>query len=383
MKKVLLISLLFLPIQIIFSQVKKDIYELNSIDDLLTDKVKSVISHNIKNKQIIFLGEAVHYSGSDFLAKIEFVKYLVTKHGYEDIAFESDFFALLFDHNKRNLYKMWSHSNQCKELFEFLKKNDVTIWGFDNKMYSKYSYQNFSKMLSEILKEDGVELSEQFIKLAQLIVKNQYHSEKKLLKTELEFLKNYIKELKTTETIKKNETWTQILKSFESAVKLYTLEDNSSDNNRIAIRDAQMTKNLDFIIKTNSNKKFIVWTANGHMSKSNSKLMKRQTMGFQFRELNPNSSYHIAVGSIRLPERKQKDIIKAGKKTNNILSLLPSLEKNYFIDSQKIISKNNKLKNKVYNDIYIFNLPNNKTELLNHFDALVFIANGEEVKYEK
>ncbi len=198
-----------------------------------------------------------------------------------------------------------------------------------------------------------------------------------------QFLKNYIKELKTTDAIKKNKTWSQILKSFESAVELYTEKDNSSDNNRIAIRDSLMAENLDFLIKTNSNKKFIVWIANGHMSKTNSKLLKKQTMGFQFRELNPNSSYHIAVGSIRLPERKQKDIIKAGKKTNNILSLLPSLEQNYFLDSKKIISENGELKNKVYNDIYIFNLPNNKTELLNHFDALVFIANGEEVKYQK
>ena len=33
--------------------------------------------------------------------------------------------------------------------------------------------------------------------------------------------------------------------------------------------------------------------------------------------------------------------------------------------------------------MYIFNLPTNKTALLHHFDALVFIAQGEEVSYEK
>jgi len=382
-KKTLISLVLFFLCQILFSQVEKDIYELNSIDNLLTEKVKKIIDNNINEKQTVFLGEAVHYSGSDFLAKTEFVKYLVTEHGYKDIAFESDFFALLFDHNKRNLYTMWSKSNQCKELFEFLNENNVTIWGFDNKLYSRYSYQNFTKKLSEILKKNGIDLNTEFIRLIKLIIKNQYNSRKELSKKEIEFLKKHTLELQNYEIIKTNRLWLQILKNFQSTIELYTVKDNNSDKNRIPIRDKQMAENLNFLVKNNPNKKFIVWLANGHMSKSNSELMKGETMGYQFRELNPNSSYHIAIASIRLPERKEKDIIKAGKSASNILSLLPSIEKNYFLDSQKIILENIELKNKVFNDMYIFNLPNNKTELLNHFDALVFIAKGEEVKYEK
>ena len=115
-KKALLPLILFIC-QIHFSQVEKDIHKLNSIKDLLTIEVKKIIDLNVKNNETVFLGEAVHYSGSDFLAKTEFVKYLVTKHGYKDIAFESDFFALLFNHDKKNLYTMWYKSNQCKELF--------------------------------------------------------------------------------------------------------------------------------------------------------------------------------------------------------------------------------------------------------------------------
>ena len=356
---------------------------MNSTDNLLTEKVKKIIDNNISEKQTVFLGEAVHYSGSDFLAKTEFVKYLVKEHNYKDIAFESDFFALLFDHDKRNLYTMWSKSNQCKELFDFLKKNNVTIWGFDNKLYSSYSYQNFSKKLSEILKEVGIELETEFTRLIRLIIKKQYNSRKELSQKEVQYLKKYITELQANEIIENDKAWNQILKSIESAIELYTVKDNNSDKNRIKIRDKQMAENLNFLVKNNPSKKFIVWLANGHMSKSKSDLMKGQIMGYQFRKLNPNSSYHIAFGSIRMPERKEKDIMNAGKKSNNILSLLPSLENNYFLDSQKLISENIELKNKVFNDMYIFNLPKNKTELLNHFDALIFIAKGEEVKYDK
>lgn len=383
MRKALLLSILFFSFQVLFSQIEKDIHELNSINNLLTEDVKKVINKNISEKQTVFLGEAVHYSGTDFLAKTEFVKHLVIEHGYRDIAFESDFFALLFDHDKRNLYTIWSKSNQCRELFDFLKKNNVKIWGFDNKLYSTYSYQNFSKKLSKILQKAGIKLNTEFTRLTKLIIKNQYNSREELSEKEIEYLKKQTLELQNYEIIKSNKLWSQILKNFESTIELYTIKDNYSDKNRIPIRDTQMAKNLDFLIKSNPDKKFIVWLANGHMSKSNHKLMKGQTMGFQFRKLNPKSSYHIAFGSIRLPERNEKDIMKARKKSNSILSLLPSLNNNYFIDSKKITSENIDLGNKIFNDMYIFNLPNNRTDLLNHFDALIFIANGEEVSYEK
>ncbi len=109
MKKAFLLLILIFSNHIIFSQIEKDIYELDSIHNLLTVEVKKIIDKNVREKKTVFLGEAVHHSGTDFLAKTEFIKYLVIEHQYKDIAFESDFFALLFDHNKSNLYPMWSN----------------------------------------------------------------------------------------------------------------------------------------------------------------------------------------------------------------------------------------------------------------------------------
>lgn len=380
MKKVLLI--LVVCSQIVFSQIEKEINELNSTDDLLTVQVKTVVADNIRENQTVFLGESVHYSGSDFYAKTEFVKYLVTEHGYKDIAFESDFFALQFDHKKRNLFNFWSKSNQCKELFTFLEKNNVTIWGFDNRLAAPYSYKNFTKKLNEVLDKSGVELDNDFDRIAKTLIKNEYDSRIKISQEEIDFLYDYTNQLLKNQVIKSSAQWTQILNSFKSAVALYTVKDNISDKKRIAIRDRQMAKNLDFLIKQNANKKFIIWLANGHMSKSNSKLMHGQTMGYQFRQLNPKSSYHIAVGSIKLPPRIEKDVIKASKNDKSILSLLPSLDKNYFINSKQLTKNNPEFNYKLFNDLYIFNLESNKTKLFSHFDALVFIANGEEVKYD-
>ena len=381
-KKALLPLILFIC-QIHFSQVEKDIHKLNSIKDLLTIEVKKIIDLNVKNNETVFLGEAVHYSGSDFLAKTEFVKYLVTKHGYKDIAFESDFFALLFNHDKKNLYTMWYKSNQCKELFDFLEKNNVTIWGFDNKINTIYSHQNFSKKLSEILSINGVILDKEFTRLTKNLMVYQYKSRKKLTNKEVNFLKTYTNQLLENNTILSNVLWTQILNSLKSAIELYTVKDNNSDKKRIPIRDKQMAKNLDFLVKDNPDKKFLVWIANGHMSKSNEDWMMGQTMGYQFRELNPNTTYHIAFGSMRLPPRDEKDIQKALKSDKTILSLLPSIENNYFIDANQIVNKKEEIKYLEINDLNIFNNLSKKSKLFAHFDALVFIANGEEVTFDK
>lgn len=381
-KKALLPLILFIC-QIHFSQVEKDIHKLNSIKDLLTIEVKKIIDLNVKNDETVFLGEADHYSGSDFLAKTEFVKYLVTKHGYKDIAFESDFFALLFNHDKKNLYTMCYKSNQCKELFDFLEKNNVTIWGFDNKINTIYSHQNFSKKLSEILSINGVILDKEFTRLTKNLMVYQYKSRKKLTNKEVNFLKTYTNQLLENNTILSNVLWTQILNSLKSAIELYTVKDNNSDKKRIPIRDKQMAKNLDFLVKDNPDKKFLVWIANGHMSKSNEDWMMGQTMGYQFRELNPNTTYHIAFGSMRLPPRDEKDIQKALKSDKTILSLLPSIENNYFIDANQIVNKKEEIKYLEINDLNIFNNLSKKSKLFAHFDALVFIANGEEVTFDK
>ncbi|MBW2962542.1 erythromycin esterase family protein [Mesonia aestuariivivens] len=382
MKKILLLTIILFLNQILFSQIEENTYELNSLNNLLTEDVKKIISPNINEKQTVFLGESVHYSGSDFIAKTEFIKYLVSEHGFKDIIFESDFFALLFDHNKRNLYTMWSKSKQCEELFDFLEKNKVTIWGFDSRIPTAYSHKYFTIKLSEFLKTNDIKLDQEFSKHAKTIIKDEYEVINIISKEEIEYINDYLDKLLSNELIKKNQKWVQILESFKSSVKLYTVKDNNSDNNRIKIRDKQMAENLAFLVKKYPDKKFIIWLANGHMSKSNSEIMNGQTMGHQFRQLNPKTSYHIAFGSIELPPTRTKDETeRASRKNKSILHYLPSIKKNYFVDSKKIISTNKELKNKKFDDLYIFNLTKRKTKLLSHFDALVFIANGEEVEY--
>ena len=220
-KYFLLLSVLFIC-QALYSQMEDNIYVLNSLDNnFLTEDVKKIIDQNIEGKQTVFLGESGHSSGSDFLAKTEFVKYLVTEHGYKDIAFEADFISLLFIHNKRNLPNIWKKSEQCKELMTFLKDNNVTIWGFDIQMGGDAHFV-FPKKIKEFLITNKIELEEKFLNLTDTFLLNTSKPRKVLSKSDINFLNNYITALLKNEKVKTDKQWTRILESYKANIKLNT-----------------------------------------------------------------------------------------------------------------------------------------------------------------
>ena len=309
----------------------------------------------------------------------EFVKYLVLEKGYKDIAFEGDFFGLYFDHNKINLYSFWSRSIQCIELFELLNKHNVTIWGFDNQMGSGYTWNNFTNKLTEFLKNNSINFDKRFTETTEIYIKNRKKANKVVGKSNLEYLVNEVDNLIKNDTVIKDKLWSQFLKSYKSDIIINST--HKSSKKAIPVRDRQMAKNLDFLVKLMPEKKFIVWLANGHMAKYEYEFMKGQTMGGQFVNMNPDISYHIAISSINMPYRKEKWIERLSKDKDNLLHFLPSTENNYFIDSKQLISKNPKYSVREYDGM--FNLEKNKTNWFKHFDALVFISKGEKVKYPK
>jgi erythromycin esterase len=379
MKKITTIIFLFFSLNSILAQIEKNIHELNSVENLLTKEVKIILNKNLTNKKVVFLGEAEHHIGSDLLAKTEFVKYLVLEKGYKDIAFESDFFGLYFDHDKSNLYSFWSRSVQCNELFKFLKEQNVTIWGFDNQMGSGYTWNNFTIKLTNFLKANSLNIDKNFIELTDNYIKNRRKANKILGKSNLELLVNEVDELLKNDKVIQDKLWVQFLKSYKSDIIINSSYKSSKKG--IPIRDSQMAKNLDFLVNTMPEKKFIVWLANAHMAKYEYDFMKGQTMGGQFVKMNPDISYHIAVSSIHMPYRKEKWIEKLSKDSGNLLYLLPTTENNYFIDSKQLISENPEYSEKEFEGM--FNLEENKTNWLKHFDALVFISRGEKVKYSE
>ncbi|MHA3788043.1 erythromycin esterase family protein [Flavobacterium hauense] len=380
MKKKAIVFFILLSINSVWAQVEKNTYELGSMESLLTNDVKGVLNVNLKDKRVVFLGESGHFVGSDFLAKTQFVKYLVLEKGYKDIAFEDDFFALYFDHNKTHLHSFWSNSIQCSELFEFLRENNVTIWGFDNQIYSQYTKSNFLEKLTEFLNANAIDADKDFIRLTDTFFRNASELGKTDGKQNIEKILSGIDTLLKNDKVIQDKLWVSILESYKSFVMIVSTHKGKEKGT--PVRDAQMAKNLDFLVKTMPEKKFIVWLHNAHMAKYEYIFVPGETMGGQFVKANPGISYNIAVSSIHLFYRKPKQIEKYGKDKENLLHFLPTTEKNYFIDSDKVIFENPEYANKEYDGM--FNLEDDnksKTNWFKHYDALVFISKGEEVTY--
>jgi erythromycin esterase len=366
MRNIILIFLISLT-KLSFAQIESNTYQLNTLENLLTDDVKKIISYNIENKSVVFLGESAHHMGSDFLAKTEFVKYLVNEKGYKDIVFESDFFGLYFDHKKYNIFPHWTRSEQCQDLFRFLEVHDVTLWGLDNYTNSYYTYHNFTQKLNDYLKGKNINVDDRFIKLTDKSIKT---AGDELNKDEVKFLLGTIDVLLSNEKI--DPLWHQFLESFQSAVEIYTI--HSIRKEGIPIRDKQMAKNLDFLVKKFPEKKFLVWVANAHMSKVESEFMEGQTMGYDFVKLNPDISYHLAFTYIHMPWIKKRKIEKAQMNKYNLLHYLPDTTGNYFIDSKALIKAYPKFSNKDYESF--FGLNSNEANWFEQFDALIFIGKG-------
>jgi erythromycin esterase len=356
---------------------QKAIFELDSIQKLLTPEVKKIIAKDILNKRIVFLGESEHHIGSDFLAKTELVKYLVTEQNYSNIAFESDFFALYFEHDQKNTFPFWSKSVQCVELFKFLKEHNVIIWGFDNQFSTPYTFSTFSKQLFNFLQQNNIIIEEKFKNLVEEIMKNGSQIDKIISQKDVDYIIAQIDILLKNTSVLNSSEWNQFIQSFRSTVIQYT----SSKKNGKQIRDSQMAKNLNFITERLPNEKFIVWAANAHISKLNEAYMENQTMGYQYNQLNPETTFHIAFAPIKMPYRTEKFINSQQKNKNNLLSLLPDINHNFFIDSQLFFEANPLYKDKNFEGMFGAGMGNDNTVWFKHFDALVFISNGEKVKY--
>lgn len=378
MKKTAILFLTLLSIHCIWAQVEKNTYELGVMQSLLTADVKEVLNNNLKDKKVVFLGESGHFVGSDFLAKTEFIKYLVLEKGYKDIAFEDDFFALYFNHDKADLHKFWSNSVQCKELFDFLKEHNVTIWGFDNQIYSQYTKSNFLKKLTEFLDANAIVADKDFIGLTDTFFTNAADLGKTDGKLNVQKILSGIDKLLDNDKVIQDKLWFTILESYKTFFMIVSTHKGIEKGT--PVRDTQMAKNLDYLVKTMPQKKFIVWVHNAHMAKYEHIFVPGETMGGQFVKANPGISYHIAFSAIHLPYRKPKLIEKYSKDKENVLHFLPTTEKNYFIDSKNVIIENPEYIEKEYDGM--FNLEDDnksKTNWFKHYDALVFISKGENV----
>lgn len=378
MKKLFFLLVALFP-GILLAQIEDHVYELSDSSNILSEKVKTIISRNIDDKQFVFLGESFHRSGADLRKKTDFVKYLVKEKGFENIIFESDFYALYNEHQQSHLYAIWSQAEQCQELFKFLEEHSVTIWGVDNKFHSSYSKKSFPGDLEKFLKSEGIDFSSRYISIVRQILESEFKANDLIAPEDLRYFDDETEKILTHPGVHENSFWLQAIKNLKSSSLVYRSNDVKLS---IAERDRQMAENLIFFANEYPDKKFIVWAANAHIARTDSEYMGEKTMGVEFLKANPHNSYHIAFASIKMPYRKTKKIERKRKSRKNLLHYLPDIHQDYFMDTKEIRSKYPELAGSPYYAIlWSAGKRHLKTEWLQHFDAIVFIEDGELAEY--
>ena len=245
------------------------------------------LKDELKDVQVVLLGERTHFDGNVFEMKTEIVKYLYEALGFRTIAFESGVYDVWKAQQnirlgtpsgvafEKSLFAVWSRTKEFESFTTFFEehKTELKVIGFDNQITGEYGEQELIKDLYDYcelyglglkLKKDDLELQLESIINSGVFDEGDMSYEK---------YKNSLTDLlKSIERKPKEEVhfyWKQIVGNllsigensyFEKEAILSSFNTTADDN----FRDKQMGANLLAYIKAHPGEKIICWGANNH-----------------------------------------------------------------------------------------------------------------------
>lgn len=354
------------------------------------------LEEELKDVQIVMLGEHTHQDGNSFEVKTEIIKYLVEELGFNTIAFESGTFELWNAQKKINngtpsnlafqdaLYSIWGKRNEFQSFCEYyeLNKNKLNLFGFDNQFSGTYSPKEISANLFDYAQENNFKFKfnyEDFELLLEAMHTSSYYDDSdipfELFKIELNRFINKINKNKDSvsvfywKTIAKNliDFGSNLIEGYQTVSSFYV---SKSDN----LRDKQMADNLLSYIKHNPNSKIICWGASVHFSNgiqtiNDSIITEFIPMGSYIKRELKERVYSLTLNSaqdsIYLNDKWEKTPIKE----NTFEDYLKKLEINHpvFISSnQTELSKT--IEHRLFSPITFV-----KGNLSEHFDGYLYL----------
>lgn len=254
----------------------------------------SFLKEELKDVQIVMLGESSHFDGNVFEMKTKIIKFLYQEMGFKTIAFESGIYDLwkaqkdinnginTKDVLTNSLFSIWAKRNEFITFMDFYDENkkNLKLIGFDYQITGTNGNINLTKDIFEYAKKIKYQLKfkhEDFELLLESITNSGMFDEEDItfnqFKSELSDFKTNISKQKDSD---EKFYYYQIVKSIlelgtDSNAKeeiLSTFYTTASDNNR----DKQMADNLLAYIKQNPNEKIICWGANAHFVNNTSSI---------------------------------------------------------------------------------------------------------------
>ncbi len=318
MKKLIIICS-FLFVNLIQSQ------ELKTIELLPPESKEhndlSFLKDELKEKQLIMLGEQTHMYGNIFEMKARVIEYLHQELGFTTIAMESSMYDIWkINKNgfnpkdfKNAIWGVWSSSFEFQRLVNYIEKNNLKVIGFDSQVNNTsqfvedfYDYLE-SQNIDLKLDEDDLGIIIEVVLESGTVEEDDI--EYKIYEKEINRIIGQIEKLESNET---NYYWKQFTKNLLACSQdayynkkeiLTTDFGNENDN----IRDKQMADNLLSYINRNPNEKIICWADNIHIMNDNSSIKK------------PIAKEFISMGSYIHNELKDKSYSLATIHANDSL----------------------------------------------------------------
>ncbi|MEG1088670.1 MAG: erythromycin esterase family protein [Bacteroidales bacterium] len=126
------------PVSLDISMLQDHLWEIHSIDpEGKSHSDLEFLKQELKDKQIVVLGESLHQDGSTFLAKTRLVKFLHRELDFNTLFFELgqyDLWRLQQDTAlapESAVYPFWCLSDQTQQLWKYIKETGIETVGFD------------------------------------------------------------------------------------------------------------------------------------------------------------------------------------------------------------------------------------------------------------
>ena len=312
----------------------------------------SFLKEELKDVQVVLLGESSHFDGNVFEMKTKMVQFLYQEMGFTTIAFESGIYdvwkaqkeidkgADTKEALRNSLFSIWAKRNEFQSFIEFYDQNKkkLNLFGFDYQITGKTGPLDLSKDLFDYAKKINYKIKfkqEDFKLLLESITTSGMFDEEDIsfnqFKSELSSLKNKISQQKESE---EKFYWFQIVKSvLELGNDAMTKEEILSsfystafDNNR----DKQMADNLLAYLKQHPTAKIICWGANVHFANNVSSITEPiikefVPMGSYIKKELKNKMYSLANITAEDSILKQNKWYKTPIKKNSFEAYLQTI----------------------------------------------------------
>jgi len=285
MKAIFSLLLLFYSFGEISSQtpISNIPYTQNDFDDL------RFLKEELKNKNIICLGEEWHFTETFSQVKNRLVKYLHQELGYKVILFESSFHGAWIAEaqgleNKERLFEtvqnIW-RTESVLDLMAYISKskkddNPITQYGID--LYGTYT-KEFKNKLAKYLNTHHPQLSKSILLIEDKVQEDYLvkHRSKRKFKSkitadDLQIYKSFLSLLsKNADAFKTQEEKKYYIRAIENRILL----GESLISKDIYFREKVMADNIEWILnQIGKDEKVIIWAADIHISKSQKETVK-------------------------------------------------------------------------------------------------------------